>query len=214
MSEQKKTNQLIWIVIPVVGIAVIAGAIYAVINRQSPDDESIEQAEAVANVTAVAVVADKTLEDIFKSAQTWGPAFKPWFGKSAPDFTVTDIEGKQHSLSSYRGKNVLVVFWATWCPPCHKEIPHLIELRKEMSEDELAIIAISNEAPGTVKAFANSKGINYSVASVAGAMLPSPFADVTSIPTAFYIDRNGRIKLATVGLVELDDTKAILKAEG
>jgi len=214
MSEQKKTNQLIWIFIPVVGIAVIAGAIYAVINRQTPEDESFEQAEAAANVIAAAVVADNNLEDIVKSAQTWGEAFKPWFGKTAPEFTVTDIEGKQHSLSSYRGKNVLVVFWATWCPPCHKEIPHLIELRKEMSEDELAIIAISNEAPGTVKPFVNSKGINYSVASVAGAMLPSPFADVTSIPTAFYIDRNGRIKFATVGLVELDDTKAILKAEG
>ena len=83
-----------------------------------------------------------------------------------------------------------------------------------MSEDELAIIAISNEDPGTLKAFVNSKGINYSVVSIAGAMLPSPFSDVNSIPTTFYIDQNGRIKLVAVGLVELDDTKAILEAEG
>jgi peroxiredoxin len=239
MNDQKKTNQLIWIIIPVVGIAVIAGAIYAVINSQTPEGESPEQAEpavtnvapetvvsdnppeeiikaepAVTNVTPEAAVSDISLEDIVKSAQTWGAGFKSWHGKSAPDFTVNDIEGKQHSLSSYRGKNVMVVFWATWCPPCKREIPHLIELRKQIGEEELAIIAISNESPGTLKPFVNSKGINYSVASAAGTKLPSPFADVRSIPTAFYIDRNGQIKLATVGLVEKDDTKKILEALG
>ena len=210
MSEQKKTNKLIWIFIPVLGIVVITGAVYAVINKQASKNEYLEQTEAA----ATAGVAYNSLEGIVKSAQSWGVAFKPWFGKTVPEFSITDIKGQEHSLSSYRGKNVMVVFWATWCPPCHKEIPHLIELRKEMSEDELAIIAISNEDPGTLKAFVNSKGINYSVVSIAGAMLPSPFSDVNSIPTTFYIDQNGRIKLVAVGLVELDDTKAILEAEG
>ncbi len=213
MSEQKKTNKSIWIFVPVLGIVVIAGAIFATINKETPKNEPVEQTEA-ATATAAADVANNALEDIIKSAQSWGVVFKPWFGKSAPDFTVTDIEGKEHRLSDYTGKNVLVVFWATWCPPCHKEVPHLIELRKEIGEDELAIIAISNEDPGTLKAYVNDKGINYTVASIAGTMLPSPFADVSSIPTTFYIDRNGRIKLVTVGLVELDVTKAILKAEG
>ncbi len=220
MNEQKKTNKLIWIFVSILGVIIIAGAIYAVINKQTPKNENVEETEAAAAVaslpaTTMAVAKNKdTLEDIIKSAKTWGVVFKPWFGKTVPELTVTDINGKKLSLSSYRGKNVMVVFWATWCPACNLEIPHLIELRKQMSEDELAIIAISNESPGTLKAFVNSKGINYAVASVPGAMLPSPFADVSSIPTTFYIDKNGRIKLVAVGLVELNDTKAILKAEG
>jgi peroxiredoxin len=216
MSEHKKTNKLIWILIPVIGVVIIAGAIFAVINKQAPQKEYVETTEAAADST-VAVTAAKsknTLDDIVKSAQSWGVVFKPWFGKTVPELTVTDIKGRQHSLSSYRGKDVMVVFWATWCPACNLEIPHLIELRKQIGEDELVIIAISNEDPETLKAFVNNKGINYSVVSSAGTMLPSPFADVTSIPTTFYIDRNGRIKLVAVGLVELDDTKAILKAEG
>ena len=214
MSEQKKTKNILWIFISVLGVVIIAGAIYAVINKQAPQNEYAQKTEAAADSTVASAKSNKTLEDIIKSAQTWGAAFKPWFGKSAPDFTVTDIEGKEHRLSDYIGKNVLVVFWATWCPPCHKEIPHLIELRKQISENELGIIAISNEDPGTIKAFVNSKGINYSVVSITGTMLPNPFSNVSSIPTTFYIDRNGRIKLVAVGLVELDDTQAILKAEG
>jgi peroxiredoxin len=209
MSEQKKNKNTLWIMIAVIGVVIIAGAIFAVIGKQRTENEYIEQTE-----TAAAAVDGNTLEDIVKSAQTWGAAFKPWFGKTVPEFTVTDIEGKEHDLSSYRGKNVLVVFWATWCPACNLEIPHLIELRKQMSEDDLTIIAISNEDPGALKSFVNNKGINYSVASVANTTLPSPFADVSSIPTTFFIAPSGQIKLVAVGLVELDDTKAILKAEG
>jgi peroxiredoxin len=214
MNEQKKTNKLIWIFISVLGVVIIAGAIYAVINKQAPQNEYAEATEAATDSTIAAVKSKNTLDDIIKSAQSWGVVFKPWFGKTIPELTVTDINGQKHSLSSYRGKDVMVVFWATWCPPCKVEVPNLIELRKQIGEDELAIIAISNEDPGTLKAFVNDKGINYSVASIAGTMLPSPFSDVSSIPTTFYIDRNGRIKLVAVGLVELDDTKAILEAEG
>lgn len=212
MNGQKKTNKFIWSFILILGAVLIAGAIFVVFNKQTSENGYVEQAEAA--TTVAADVADNNLEGIIKSAKTWEAAFKPWYGKTAPEFTVTDIKGKEHSLSSYRGKNVLVVFWATWCPPCQREVPNLIELRKQISEDKLAIIAISNEDPGTVKAFVNDKGINYTVASVANNALPSPFSDVTSIPTTFYIDRNGKIKLITVGLVELNDTKAILKAEG
>ena len=211
MNEQKKTKNTMWIFILILGVVITAGAIFAVINKQPSENGYVEQAEATTAV--VADVANNTLEDIIKTARTWEAAFKPWYGKTANEFTVTDIKGKKHSLSGYRGRNVMVVFWATWCPPCNVEVPNLIELRKQIGEDKLAIIAISNENPETVKAFVNAKGINYTVASVTNNALPSPFSDVSSIPTAFYIDRNGKIKLATVGTVELDDIKAILKAE-
>jgi len=107
----------------------------------------------------------------------------------------------------------LLVFWATWCPACNAEIPHLIELRKTLGRDKLAILAISNEPPDLLKKFAAARKINYAVASADVSTLPPPFADVSSIPTTFFIDHKGVIKLAAEGLVSLEETKAIIKAE-
>ena len=140
-------------------------------------------------------------------------AFTASFGKNAADFSVEDIEGKTHKLNDYKGRNVVVVFWATWCPACNLEIPHLIELRKMLPEDKLAILAISNEEPEHLKNFAALKGINYTIASLGDSFLPKPFADVTSIPTTFFIDPNGKIKFAAVGLVSLADAKVIMNAK-
>ncbi|MHC4203605.1 MAG: peroxiredoxin family protein [Planctomycetota bacterium] len=149
-------------------------------------------------------------ENISESPKTWDVAFTASFGKNAPDFSVEDIEGKTHKLSDYQGRNVVVVFWATWCPACNLEIPHLIELRKTVAEDKLAILSISNEEPEHLKNFATLKGINYTIASLGDSPLPEPFADVTSIPTTFFIDPEGKIKFAAVGLVSLADARVIM----
>jgi peroxiredoxin len=93
------------------------------------------------------------------------------------------------------------------------EIPHLIKLREMFGPDELAILALSNEAPEHLKNFAASEGINYPVVSLGDSDLPSPFVDVRSIPTTFFIDRDGTIKLAAEGLVSLEEVRAILRAE-
>jgi peroxiredoxin len=155
----------------------------------------------------------KIQEHITESQKTWDIAFTASFGKNAPDFSVDDIEGKTHKLSDYRGRNVVVVFWATWCPACNLEIPHLIKLRKMLAEDKLAILAISNEEPEHLKHFVESKGINYTVTSLGDNPLPEPFANVISIPTSFFIDPEGKIKFAAVGLVPLADAKVIMNIE-
>jgi peroxiredoxin len=155
----------------------------------------------------------KSQEHIAESQKTWDIAFTASFGKNAPDFSLDDIEGKTHKLSDYQGRNVMVVFWATWCPACNLEIPHLIELRKMLAEDKLAILAISNEEPERLKKFAELKGINYTVASLGDNPLPEPFANVISIPTTFFIDPEGKVKFAAVGVVSLADAKVIMNAE-
>lgn len=159
-----------------------------------------------------------TIRDVIRTATTWGPAYKSWYGKTAPDFTLTDITGKQHTLSSYRGKNVVLVFWATWCAPCIREIPHLIALRNIISEDKLAMLAISYISPiNTAEAVKNfverNKTINYTVFSCQVRDMPAPYNRVNSIPSSFFIDPNGKIKLATEGLLSLGSIKAILQAE-
>jgi len=153
------------------------------------------------------------LKNIIDAAQTWMPAFEPWWGKIAPDFTLTDIEGNVHKLSNYRGKNVVVVIWTTWVGTCQLEIPHLKELRNTFGEDKLAILSISNESPALLKEFASKQGINYTILS-GSAQLPAPFGDkMQYMPSAFFIDPEGKFKLATTGLVPTGDAEAIVKAK-
>lgn len=153
-----------------------------------------------------------SLKDIVAAARTWGPSFPNWYGKPAPDIVLNDIDGKTHKLSDYKGKNVIVVLWATWCGPCRREIPHLIELRNTVSEDELAILGISNENPSLVKRFVEQAKMNYTILLDRGTM-PPPYSSVTGIPSSFFIDTEGKIKLATTGLLSLEEIKAILEAE-
>ncbi|MHC4509716.1 MAG: peroxiredoxin family protein, partial [Planctomycetota bacterium] len=133
MSRQAKT-QLVWAVASVV---VLAGVVVlAFVKNQAAQPQS---------------AAGATLEDIAKSAESWETAFSNWVGREVPDFSVQDIAGRKHALSDYRGRNLAVVFWATWCPACNQEIPHLIELRNAVPEEALGIVAISNEAPDQLK---------------------------------------------------------------
>jgi len=154
-----------------------------------------------------------TLGQIIKNARSWGPAYQSWLGKMAPDFTLTDITGKQHKLSDYRGKDVMIIFWATWCRPCLIEMPHLIALRNTIGEDKLAMLAISNERPALVENFAAQKKINYTVFSSDPRAMPAPFSRIKGIPCSFFIGPEGKIKLATEGLLSLGEMKAILQAD-
>lgn len=162
-------------------------------------------------------VVTPTLRQIIASAQTWQPVYSTWQGKAAPDFALSGLDGKTHKLSNYKGKNVLLIFWATWCPPCRAEIPGLIKLRSNVSENELAILAISDERPSTVKDFVSAAGINYTVLLDTGNMRrPYGFQRAyrnTGVPCSFFIDPEGKIKLATAGMVSLPETVAILQAK-
>jgi len=153
-----------------------------------------------------------SLQNAISEAKTWGPVFDPWRGKIAPDLALTDTEGNVHKLSDCRGKDVLVVFWATSNGTCKLEMSGLVELRKSIGQDKLAILAISKEDPALLKSFLAQNPVNYTVLSSAGATLPSPYADVRNVPSAFFVDPEGKIKLATMGMMPQADATKILEA--
>jgi peroxiredoxin len=121
-----------------------------------------------------------------------------FIGAEAPDFTMTDIEGNQFTLSSLKGRRVVLNFWATWCPPCRIEIPQLINLRKEVHPNDLAIIGISDEDKQVLLEFAVDKNINYTIATAND--LPAPYSYIQAIPTTFFINRQGHIQDILSGL--------------
>lgn len=157
-------------------------------------------------------VISQSLNKIILNRTGWNPILTEFYGKKIPDFKMTDITGKVHNLSDYAGKNILVVFWATWCQPCLKEIPHLVALREIMGEDKLAILAISNEPAELVKAMAKNKNMNYTVVSYRRVM-PEPFNNIKAYPSAFFVRPDGTLKLVTEGGSHLGEMKSIILAE-
>jgi peroxiredoxin len=154
----------------------------------------------------------KSIAQIINARRTWNPVWTNSYGQMAADLELKDISGKTHKLSDYRGKNVLLIFWGTWCVPCQIEVPHLKELRKRISEDELAMLAISDENATTLQRYAEAKELNYTVISERGS-LPAPFGGVQALPASFVVDKEGKIKLATEGFVSLAEILQILRAE-
>ncbi len=141
----------------------------------------------------------------------WDAAYRKFWGQPAGNLAYTTIAGQTGKLRDLRGKTVLVVFWATWCPSCRQEISHLITLRNEFSAEELEIVAISSESPDTVKSFAAMEGINYTV--VAGDFtVSSPFDAVLNIPSSFFIDKNGIVKTGAIGNVPAEKLSQIVTA--
>ena len=154
-----------------------------------------------------------SIDDIVNKAKGWGARFLSWTGREVPDLTLRDLGGKDHKLSDYRGKDVMLIFWATWCKPCLSEIPGFIQLRKSISEDKLAMLAISNEHPELLKRFVVAKRLNYTVLRISSGNIPIPYSMVDSIPCTFFITAEGKLKVAAVGVLSLNEVKAILEAK-
>jgi peroxiredoxin len=122
---------------------------------------------------------------------------------AAPNFTLTDIDGKKLSLSDYKGKVILLDFWATWCTPCRAEIPQFVEMQQKLGPQGFQIIGISmDDDAGPVKKFYQEFKMNYPVA-VGDDKLAQSFGGVLGLPVNFVIDRDGRIVKKFLGATEV-----------
>lgn len=122
--------------------------------------------------------------------------------RKAPDFSLRDADGKLVRLSDYRGKVVLLNFWATWCGPCKLEIPWFIEFERQHKHRGFAVLGVSMDEDGweAVKPFVERLGVNYRIL-LGDDMVAQLYGGVDALPTTFLIDRQGRVASVHIGLV-------------
>jgi peroxiredoxin len=134
-------------------------------------------------------------------------------GSTAPDFMLKDVAGNNTALSFYKGKIVLLEFWATWCPPCKASIPDMVELQKKYQERGFTVLGVSidtdSDAAAKVAQFSSLHGITYPVL-IADEAVPMTY-NVMSIPTSFLISRNGTVISSYIGY--FDDYSKKISAE-
>jgi thiol-disulfide isomerase/thioredoxin len=119
----------------------------------------------------------------------------------APDFTLTDLDGKTLQLSDFKDRPVLLNFWATWCPPCRAEIPSIEEIhRNHASSDGLVIIGISLDSTGVqaVKEFVKEANMTYRIA-MGTEKIVQDYGNIQGIPATFLINRKGEVVRKLVG---------------
>ena len=136
----------------------------------------------------------------------------------APEFSLPDMTGQPLKLSDYRGKVILLDFWATWCGPCREEIPHFVELQNKLGGQGFQVIGVSmDDGPEPVRDFYRQFKINYPVV-MGNAKIGELYGGVLGLPIAFVIGRDGRIYSRHIGATELSllerEIEAQLQAQG
>jgi len=126
--------------------------------------------------------------------------------KPAPDFALKDSTGQTVKLSEYRGKVVLLNFWATWCAPCRIEIPWFKEFETTYKDRGFAVLGVAMDEEGweVVKPYVDDMQVNYRVL-MGTEMVGEQYGGVGALPTTFLIDREGKIASTHVGLVSKSD---------
>lgn len=134
-------------------------------------------------------------------------------GKTAANFELPSSDGGKLKLSDYKGKVVILDFWATWCPPCRKGIPDLVELKKKYGPQGLEVIGVSVDMDNTkseVVPFIKQYGINYPVVYSTDEVRMN-YGGIASIPTSFVIDQNGNIIASYEGLTSMSNYENQIK---
>jgi cytochrome c biogenesis protein CcmG/thiol:disulfide interchange protein DsbE len=136
------------------------------------------------------------------ATKTVRPAFpRPEPKGTAPLFTLTALDGNSISLAEFKGKVVIINFWASWCGPCKREVPDFVLLQSQYGASGLQIVGIALDEEKPVRAYASSVGINYPIL-FGNDDVSRAYGGVEALPTTFIIDRDGTIIHRFVGYQE------------
>lgn len=150
------------------------------------------------------------------AASAWAGELKSYSGAPLPDFTLVDLQGKQHRLSSLKGQVVMVNFWATYCTPCIKEMPSMQRLSNKFKGKPFQILAIDMaEERADIEAFMKRFKIDVKfpiLLDIEGEVVEAWM--VSAVPTTFIIDPQGTIRYALYGAIEWDSDEVVRTING
>ena len=127
-------------------------------------------------------------------------------GAKAPNFSLKTLDGKQVELSDYKGKKVMLNFWATWCPPCKKEMPDM-EKYTQQAGDDVVVLAVNIDPENDVQSFVDDNGITFTI-PLDSQSAKNPVNErykILSIPTTYFIDKEGIIRNKVISAMTLKD---------
>ncbi|MFZ0745590.1 MAG: TlpA disulfide reductase family protein [Terracidiphilus sp.] len=174
--------------------------------------------------------AEARLASVAKGELVASPAgdlpqyISPLLHKPAPDFTLPDLSGKKVSLASFKGKAVLINFWATWCGPCKIETPWLVELQNQYASQGLEILGVSTEGEdlkeddkegwakdrAAIEKFVQQMKVPYPML-MDGDSISRPYGGVEELPTSFFVNRDGTVVAAQLGLTSKEDIESNIR---
>lgn len=178
---RKYSDRSFWGPIAAGILAILAVATYKLNTSEAGRaTEAVIMSPAVVEPTSLAVQQDDT---------------------PAPDFVLEDLNGQQIRLSDYKGKVVVLNFWATWCPPCRKEIPDFNELQAQYGDKGVQFIGVALDEEGLpkVKKWTSTNPVNYPVV-IADAAIKKSYGEMNAIPVTLLIDRKGIIRTKYIGM--------------
>ena len=131
---------------------------------------------------------------------------------TAPEWALPGLDGKTVQLSDFKGKVVVLNFWATWCPPCRREIPDLVALHNKYADQGVVVIGVSLDEGGAavVKSFATKSGIHYPLV-MGDPQTAQAYGGISAIPTTFIISRDGKLAGSIEGGASLAGFEAAIK---
>lgn len=134
-----------------------------------------------------------------------------WSGYSSPHLKLTTLDGSVIDSNEFRGKRVMLNFWATWCSPCIQEVKDISAFVSATSRDDIIVVGIGDEERTVLEPFMKEHGINYPIVSIPREQLPMPYSGRKAIPVSFILDRNGTIQFVHHGVMGEEQLTSLVK---
>ena len=156
-------------------------------------------AESEANISARSTAAPEAIETV--EIGTVVSRIAPEIGAQAPDFALRDLEGNEVRLSDYRGRTVLLTFWATWCGPCRLEMPTFEGRFQELKDDGFTVLGLNYDEPAEdVSAFRDELGLSYPLLLDPGGSVQRLYR-IRGYPSSIFVDPQGVVRIVHIGLI-------------